>query len=787
MNIKKGLFYFFICFNLIVYAQDFTQNVKGKVVDSESKLEIPGVMVQLLSGDSSNIVFTDIFGYFTLKNVPVGRVDIRFTFMGYSPVLKRSLIVNSGKELIVDVALEEAVTSLEAVKIAVVDNRLKANNEAIVASNIKLNPKQTQKFAGTNQDVSRMASNYAGVVPSGDQRNDIIVRGNSPLGIIWRLDGVNIPNPNHFGSMGATGGPISILNNNNLSGSDFLTGAFPAEYGNGIAGAFDLKMRSGNKDKFEFTGQMGFNGLEVGLEGPLSKKNKASYVLNYRYSTLGIFNAMGISFGVPAVPQYQDVAFKIDLPTKGKFGRFQLFGIGGVSFIELLDSQKEDDDWTFTSSGTDVRFGTNVGVVGLNHRKFLNNKTYWSNTVSVTSTQNDITSDSLESVTLLPFRTYKNLSTQISYALNSVLNSKINSKKTIKMGVNTELIGADFKEEFYSNNRSEWLPIVDFKGSTVLVQSFFQYRYKPTEKLVVNTGIHHQILTLNNSQAIEPRLGLKYRFSKKQSFTLASGLHSQINPLRVYFLETNYVDGSSEKTNEDLGLNKSVHGVVGYNYMINPNLRFKTEAYYQVVYNTPTKEYSYYSLANVGGDFVFQDEDSLVNKGKGTNYGIEVTLEKMYSKGYYFLINTSIYDSKYQGGDAVIRNTTFNGKYTANLLGGYEVKITKRSVLTIDFKLAIAGGKRYLALDLEESKLQKKTVFDESSIYESKFDDYYRADLKLGFRLNHKKVTQEWALDIQNITNKKNIFREVFDEGSGDLIYEYQLGFFPLGYYKITF
>ena len=321
----------------------------------------------------------------------------------------------------------------------------------------------------------------------------------------------------------------------------------------------------------------------------------------------------------------------------------------------------------------------------------------------------------------------------------------------------------------------------------MLVQSFFQYRYKPTEKLVVNTGIHHQILTLNNSQAIEPRLGLKYRFSKKQSFTLASGLHSQINPLRVYFLETNYVDGSSEKTNEDLGLNKSVHGVVGYNYMINPNLRFKTEAYYQAVYNTPTKEYSYYSLANVGGDFVFQDEDSLVNKGKGANYGIEVTLEKMYSKGYYFLINTSIYDSKYQGGDAVIRNTTFNGKYTANLLGGYEVKITKRSVLTIDFKLAIAGGKRYLALDLEESKLQKKTVFDESSIYESKFDDYYRADLKLGFRLNHKKVTQEWALDIQNITNKKNIFREVFDEGSGDLIYEYQLGFFPLGYYKITF
>ncbi|MFT6717310.1 MAG: hypothetical protein ACJA0Q_001962, partial [Saprospiraceae bacterium] len=260
------------------------------------------------------------------------------------------MIVTSGKELILDVSMEESVTKLNEVKIKISKNTSGANNENVVVSNIKLNPQQTQKFAGTFQDISRTAANYAGVVPAGDQRNDIIVRGNSPIGVIWRLDGVNIPNPNHFGTLGTTGGPVSMLNNNNLAASDFLTGAFPAEYGNGIAGAFDLKMRKGNNEKHEFMGQFGFNGLELGAEGPLSKNSKASYMVNYRYSTLGIFDALGVSFGVPAIPQYQDVAFKVDLPTKGKGGRFQLFGIGGVSHIDLLDSKRDPEEWTFTTS-----------------------------------------------------------------------------------------------------------------------------------------------------------------------------------------------------------------------------------------------------------------------------------------------------------------------------------------------------------------------------------------------------------------------------------------------------
>lgn len=771
----------------VAFSQNYTQNIKGKIVDKQSGSALPGVMVQLLAGDSSNVVASDVNGYYKLEKVPVGRVSVSFTFIGYSSVIKSNLVVTSGKELIINVEMEEAVNQLETVTIVSKKSKLEANNKNVVVSNIKLNPEQTQKFAGTFQDVSRMAANYAGIVPAGDQRNDIIVRGNSPLGILWRLDGINIPNPNHFGSQGTTGGPVSILNNNNLAGSDFLTGAFPAEYGNGIAGAFDLQMRTGNDEKFEFTGQLGLNGIELGIEGPFKKTSKASFMANYRHSTLGIMNAMGISFGVSAIPQYQDIAFKVDLPTKGKLGRFQLFGIGGLSTIELLDSKRDPDEWTFSNTGTDVYFKTQMGIAGLSHKLFLTPNTSWTNTLALSAAGSSIEADSLQIGTGIPSRTYNNNSLESKLSFVSVLNTKFSAKSTLKNGVILDYLGSNFKEEVLSQKYGGWIDIVNFKGYSSLVQAYTQWSYKFNSKFLLNTGLHYQLFTLNNSQIIEPRIGMKYQLSDKQSVSLAGGQHSQIQPLRVYLLETNNLDGTSHKTNEELGFTKSIHGVLGYNNQISSDFRIKLETYYQYIYDTPVKENSYYSLANAGADFIFNDQDSLTNNGTGTNYGLELTFEKLFSKGYYFLINGSLYDSKYVGGDGVERSTAFNGQYTANILGGYEHKFNDKYALTFDGKVAFAGGKRYQKLDLNASIAAGTAVFDESSIFELKYTDYFRLDLKLGIRKNSKKLTQEFAFDVQNVTNQKNIFRQVFDAGTGTIKYEYQIGFFPVVLYKITF
>jgi len=215
-----------------------------------------------------------------------------------------------------------------------------------------------------------MVSNFAGVMSSNDSRNDIVIRGNSPMGLLWRIDGVEVPNPNHFGAQGTTGGPVSMLNQNLLSNSDFMTGAFPSEYGNALSGVFDINLRSGNKNKFEFTGQVGFNGFEFAAEGPiwLGKNNtKGSFVVDYRYSTMELVNKLGIDFGTgAAIPKYKDLTIITDIPTK-KAGRFKFIGIYGNSFIQLGRTFDKAQAISSNQVGYATDFGSLLGVSMLTH------------------------------------------------------------------------------------------------------------------------------------------------------------------------------------------------------------------------------------------------------------------------------------------------------------------------------------------------------------------------------------------------------------------------------------
>lgn len=339
----RSLFVFLcllIFINQLHSQKKYTQTVRGTVVDVASKSPIVGAHVVVVNTEPLLGTVTDSEGEFKLEGVTVGKHEISVGFMGYQPVRLRNLLVKSGKELVLNIELEELVVTTEEIVVKAYSRKDKARNEMATVSARSFTVEETERYAGTWLDPSRMAANYAGVMAVGDQRNDIIIRGNSPLGLLWQLEGINIPNPNHFGTLGTTGGPISILNNNLLDNSDFFTSAFPAEYGNALSGVFDLKMRNGNNQKREYVAQAGMNGFELGAEGPFSKNSKASYLLNYRYSTLAIFDALGISFGVSGVPQYQDISFKINVPGT-KLGRFTFFGVGGTSYIELLEKTEK--------------------------------------------------------------------------------------------------------------------------------------------------------------------------------------------------------------------------------------------------------------------------------------------------------------------------------------------------------------------------------------------------------------------------------------------------------------
>jgi hypothetical protein len=788
-RVELTLIFLILIISKTIFAQDFTQTIRGTILDKQSHSPVPGVTVILLDSTKNIGTTTDVDGNFEIKSLPIGRISIKAFLMGYAPVVFRNLILNAGKELIVNIELEEQVNDLKEVVVKSGYDKREAINEMATVSARSFSVEETNRFAGSLGDPSRMAMNYAGVAVAGDSRNDIVIRGNSPTGLLWRLDGINIPNPNHFGSLGTTGGPVSILNNNLLDNSDFMTGAFPAEYGNAISGAFDLKMRHGNNEKHEFLGQIGFNGFEVGAEGPIGKKKKSSYLANYRYSTLGLLNDLGIRFGYSSIPQYQDLSFKVDIPTGIKYGRFSLFGIGGKSYIELLDKDKKEGDFTVSGFAEDTYFRSNMGVIGLKHVLFFNEKTSQQICLAISGTQNIVEVDSLYQNKEKKIQRYGNNSSETKYSFSYSINKKFASRNSINFGLIADLIHFNYSDSVLRLS-SYYQTLTQSSGTSALVQGFFKWQHRFTDALVLNSGIHYQQFALNNSIAVEPRLGLKWFFKKNQSFSIGAGMHSQMQNTSLYFYETRHSDGTYARTNESLGFTKSNHFVIAYDNQLSDNWRIKVESYYQQLYDVPIEsKLSTYSTLNFGADYVTPDQDSLVNGGRGKNYGIEFTLEKFFSRKYYFLLTTSIFDSKYVASDGIERNTAFNGNYTANLLAGAEFNLdnSKRKILTVNGKFNLAGGKRYIPIDLEASKLKNEASYDFDHSYENKFKDYSRFDMKIGFKLNGKKVTQEWSLDIQNILRQKNIFQRVYNPVKQTIETEYQLGFFPMVTYRILF
>ena len=301
-----------VFFPLLLCAQ-ITQTIRGKVMDKESQYPLDGATVRLLEAPNT-IVISAADGKFRMENVPVGRhsIEIEYTFYKTRII---PVIVTAGKEIILAISMEDAFTEIEGSVEITAKKKGELNNDMASVSGKSFSVEETDRYAGSRSDPARMASNFAGVQGADDSRNDIVVRGNSPSGVLWRVEGIDIPNPNHFAISGTSGGPVSVLNNKTMANSDFFTAAFPAEYGNSTAGVFDLKLKNGNNEKHEFTGQFGFLGTEAMAEGPLSKKTGASYLFAYRYSTVSMFSLLGIDIGTSAVPKYQDLSFKFNFPS----------------------------------------------------------------------------------------------------------------------------------------------------------------------------------------------------------------------------------------------------------------------------------------------------------------------------------------------------------------------------------------------------------------------------------------------------------------------------------------
>ncbi len=769
------------------------QNIKGQVLDEQSQIPLPGVNVLVQIGGESFGASTDMDGYYKVESVPTGRINVQYSFIGYETVTMRNIELIGTKELILNVNMRESTEKLDEVVVTAKEEKTRTNNERVNVSGRTFSIEETKRFAGANNDVSRMASNFAGVQRANDATNDIVIRGNSPFGLIWRLEGLDIPNPNHFGGFGATGGPVSMLNNNVLSNSDFLTGAFPSDYGDGISGVFDLRMRNGNYEEHEFLGQIGFNGFEFGAEGPINKEKRSSYLINYRYSTLGVMAAMGIDFGTgTAIPQYQDLNLKLNFPSR-RIGNIQIFALGGVSAIDFLDSENEEDEsGGFYSDDEDLRNRVNTGVIGASHQYFFNSKTYSKVSFAFTGIQNKVEIDTFNIDGSLVSPQYRQNFQRSTFQVNALVNHKFNVNHVLRGGAYITRRNYNLLDSAYSFTRDEFLDLRNLQGNNMLYQPYINWQYRINDEWEMNTGMHAVITPENEQYSLEPRWGMTYRLNPKNSLNFGYGLHSQLPNEILQYSQEVLADNSIFQPNIDLAYTKSHHFVAGYQLAFAKTWNFKAEAYYQHIYDAAVDVFanSYSSLNS--GSFDFELPDSAQSTGRGYNYGIDLTVEKFMDKGFYFLSTLSVFESQYRASDGIWRNTAFNGNYVWNVVSGKEFVLSgtnskSRHTLTVDGKLTLAGGQRYTPILLEASRQADVGIFDDANAFGAQYDPYFRADIRVGYKIAGSRFTQEWAIDIQNVTNQDNPFGQSFNAATGEVETTNQLGLFPMFLYRVTF
>lgn len=801
---------FFLLSSLSILAQTPTQTVRGKVFDSETNFPLNAVKISIEVNDGKLYrTLSGMDGTWEIPKVPVGKYELTAAY-GFYDSKAMTIEVSSGRELILQIPLQEKISNQNEVKV-VTKKHGEVINEMALLSAQQFSVAETNRYPGSRMDPARMASNFAGVNGADDSRNDIVVRGNSPLGVIYRVEGIDIPNPNHFAIAGSSGGPVSIINNKILGNSDFFMSAFPAEYGNSTSGVFDLKLRNGNNKQHEFTGQFGFLGTEFLAEGPLSKNGKSSFLAMGRYSTLSLFQSLGIQIGTSAIPVYGDGAFKFNWQLKNG-GQLSLFAIGGASNIAIKISDKTQYSQEFYGEGDrDQYFGTSMSTTGLNYKKTLNEKTYISTTLAFSQEEQHTNHDYLRGRqvdTTLNLITFDTLYAMMAYKYTirkvssyTAVNHKINKQHLIKAGLILDVMNMHFLDSCLSNldDENSWQVRWNYQGTAALIQPFVQWKWRINENMDFSAGLHAQYFTLSNSLSpLEPRVGWKYRMKGNQSIFAGGGLHSQTQPYYTYAYHVLPNQPNNPASNMHLGFTKSIHSGIGYEKSFNKGFNIKTEAYYQHLYNVPVSMTpSSFSMINVGSGFSRLFQDSLQNTGTGYNYGLELTVQKYFDKTFFFLFTGSIFDSKYKGSDNIVRNTSYNGNYVVNLLAGKEFKINAKNTIGIGFKVTRAGGKRYGLVDVARTNAAKEILFLDSAFNDYKFKDYFRMDLKISWRKNAERVTHEIGLDLVNLLNTKNLLsltynpailpQDIANPNYQPYSQNTQLGFLPIFYYKIDF
>ncbi len=768
------------------FAQTY-QTVRGTVTNTFSEEPIEGVIVKILKDSIAiNQAITDEKGEFIIENIELGHYDILFSHLKYKSFIIPEVELSVSKQIVLDVNMEQLPIQLKEVEVNPTIKRDVPNNDMAMASVFAIEPNDAKRIAGGLNDPIRVAGTLPGVTSAtGFSANFISIRGNSPRGLKYYMNGIELPNPTHFAKIGSSGGTFTIFNLDILDKSDFYTGAFPAQFGDAIGGVFDVRFRSGNTNKHEFNFQIGTLGAEFGAEGPLSKNHKASYIFNYRYATVSLGRVQN-----PSTPTYQDLSFNISIPLKDQKSKLQLFALSGISDRKrkgFLDSTK----WEGSLDRVNLYLSSTTAMAGASFKKIINNNNiFTANLIGAYTNQKDnkdfilndysILNQSINEYTAMP------LSTSVA------LKHKFGLKHKNITGASVTQTKHNWLAEKYSFVDSIQYVLMDGKGYSNLIKAYSQSIYDISEKISVLAGLHYLYYDVNKKQSIEPRASMKYQINKRHSLAFAFGKHSQVENYAVYLYQQNYAVNDITYPNKNLDFVKAYHYVLSYKGKVFANHLLRVEAYYQNLYQVPSDSGSF-SILNLEE---LQELRALKNIGTGKNYGIDIGFQRYTNNGLYYMLNTSLYRSLYTAGDGIERSTAFDHKYNVRLILGkeYDLKsvITKKQIqkyrnFSWNANLTVLGGQPYTAIDTVKSEIEKETIYNEKLAYTQQSKTLVFLDFNFSYTINKKGRKTVWAIQIKNLfSNGQAVFRE-YDYVKHQVVDIKSTSFFPNIYYRLEF
>ncbi len=758
------------------------QDIKGKVVNSFTEQPIQDVQIKVLLNDSLVISsFSDENGDFLFKNVALGIYDIAFVHIEFESFILPDVTLTSSRPTILNIKLIEAFKQLETFNLNPKKDRSKNNNEMVTNSVKTIYLQDMQKLAGSLDDPIRVAGMMAGVTSDAAfSENFISIRGNAPRGLKYYLEGVEIINPSHFARIGSSGGTFTVFSMQLLDKSDFFTGAFPAEYSNAMSGILDVNFRNGTQASRQYSITAGTLGLDIAAEGPLSSKQKATYLFNYRYSVVG----MARLIGYPTVPTYQDLSFILNFPIEK--GKIKVFGIAGTSDRKRT-AFADSTLWEADIDRYNLSLRSDMIMVGSSYEKSLSENsvlkaTLIGNAFRQIDNRNYLLNDYAEIIR--SNNEYRSM--PITGAVS--LRHKFSRRHTNKTGISYEYATHDWEVLRYDFENAVLDTNVLGNGTSQTTKAFTQSRILITEKLALNLGLSAIHYDVNQKLSIEPRVGISYQTKGKGKLSLALGKHSQIEHFATYMYQTRDSLNQLIKPNQNLDFVKAYHIIGGFRTTIFKNHYLNIETYYQYLYDIPTQRGGTFSMANISE---LQEMRRLENIGLGENYGIDFGIERYASKGLYYMINASLFESFYIDGNGDRRSTEFDQKFNVKFLAGKEYVVGKKSgktnFLSWNTNVAYVGGRPYTPIDLMASELNEETVRNEPLAYSLREQNLLFVDVTFTYKINKPKRTVNWSLQIKNIFSNGNAIYREYDPLLKQEVTVKSSSFFPNLSYKIEF